>query len=151
MSTTYYSVGAAKVRTNPTQFLVVPEAPSKVYFKQAFFTTLNTVIDADPLYMCKLPKGAMLLPGQCFLRTSDDLGTAVSLKVGILGTLDKYLAATAADSAALNTAFPLNAAAALVPETDEVDVIITFVSTGSIAVTAGKYITLELAYIVVGG
>lgn len=113
------------------------------------FTTTGTTAAADVLYIAKLPKGAVVVPGACFIDT-EDCGTDVSIKIGDGDTTaddDRYTTAISLATAG-RVAFVSGVAGAN-PHALEAECWIkgVIVDAGSISVTTGKDFTVWIAYI----
>lgn len=85
--------------------------------------TFASTASGDVVRMCKIPKGAKILPGG-FLMTAA-LGASVTLSVGISGTATKYLAATTCNTANLKTALGDTIANICTALTAEEEIIVT--------------------------
>ncbi|MEI6278304.1 MAG: hypothetical protein WCQ16_02830 [Verrucomicrobiae bacterium] len=120
----------------------------KVSFAQCSFTTTATTAAADVLRLCKLPAGAIVIPGLSFIST-EDCGMDISLKIGDDDATpddDRYSTAVSLATAG-RIAFASGVAGAnpfaLVQESWIQAVV---VDAGSISVTAGQDLTVWIAF-----
>jgi hypothetical protein len=144
MADIYTTLGAAQaanlVASQPNGSLLTGD----VKFAQGSFTTTATTAAADVLYIAKLPKGAIVIPGLSFVDT-EDCGTDVNITVGD-SDADAYSTAISLATAG-RIAFASGVAgpnpAALTADTW---IKATVVDAGTISVTAAKDLTVWLAF-----
>lgn len=147
MATVYTTLGTAQASE-----LVRDRADGKVLsgevrFAQGSFTTTGTTAAGDVLNICKLPKGAVVIPGLSFIDT-EDCGTDINITIGddIAPDADKYSTAISLATAGRIAFVSGVAGPNPVALTQEAWVTGTLADAGSISVTSDKDLTVWVAY-----
>ena len=119
-----------------------------VRWAQCSYTTTGSTAAGDKLFLCKLPKGAVVIPGLSFIDT-EDCGTDINITIGDdipVEDVDKYSTAISLATAGRVAFVPGVAGPNPAPLTQEAWIKGTIGNAGSIAVTSGADFTVWLAY-----
>lgn len=148
MADIYTTLGAAQaanlVASQPQGSLLTGD----VKFAQGSFTTTATTAAADVLYIAKLPKGAVVIPGLSFVDT-EDCGTDISITVGDddpTADADRYSTAISLGTAGRIAFAPGIAGPNPHKLTQDSWVKAVVTDAGTISVTAAKDFTVWVAF-----
>ena len=148
MANIYTSLGSAQaanlVASQPNGSLLTGD----VKFAQGSFTTTATTAAADVLFIAKLPKGAIVIPGLSFIDT-EDCGTDLSLTIGDddpTADADRYSTAISVATAGRIAFVPGIAGANPHALTQDSWIKGVLTDAGSISVTADRDFTIWLAF-----